>query len=199
MKLSEFEEIIDKEYEKEKNTKSDINEHMHDLYTLAQNCTHITEFGSRFGSSTKAFLKAPVTLRAYDLEIHEPLMDLFKMARKVGKDVEYQKGNTLKVLIEPTDLLFIDTWHSQKQLKDELKLHGNAARKYLVFHDTHTYGVRDEQTDWAANPNRKALPHQGLLPAIIEFVIANPQWRFKMHKSINNGLTVLERIFPRKS
>jgi len=193
MILKEFEELIEREYQKELTTKSDINEHVHDLYTLASDCTHVTEFGSRFGASTRAFLKAPVSLRAYDLEIHQPLMNLFKMARKVGKDVEYEKGNTLNILIEPTDMIFIDTWHSQKQLREELKLHGNAARKYLVFHDTHTYGVRDEQTDWAANPNRKAMPNQGLLPAIIDFVIANPHWHFKMHKSNNNGLTVLER------
>ena len=193
MNLKDWEQLIEKEYQTEKNTKSDINEHLHDLLTLAEDCTHVTEFGSRFGASTKAFLKAPVTLRAYDLEIHNPLMNLFKMARKVGKDVEYERGNTLSVLIEPTDLLFIDTWHSQKQLREELHLHGNAARKYLAFHDTHTYGVRDEQTDWAANPNRKAMANQGLLPAIIEFVIKNPHWRFKMHKSNNNGLTVLER------
>lgn len=193
MNLKDWEQLIEKEYQTEKNTKSDINEHLHDLLTLAEDCTHVTEFGSRFGASTKAFLKAPVTLRAYDLEIHNPLMNLFKIARKVGKDVEYERGNTLSILIEPTDLLFIDTWHSQQQLREELHLHGNAARKYLAFHDTHTYGVRDEQTDWAANPNRKAMPNQGLLPAIIEFVIKNPHWRFKTHKSNNNGLTVLER------
>lgn len=193
MNIKDWDNLIDQEYQKEKNNKSDINEHLHDLLTLAENCTHVTEFGSRTGASTKAFLKAPVSLRAYDLEIHNPLMETFKIARKFGKDVEYVKGNTLNILIEPTDLLFIDTWHSQAQLREELKLHGNAARKYLAFHDTHTYGVRDEQTDWAQNPNRKALPHQGLLPAIIDFVIANPHWHFKMHKSINNGLTVLER------
>lgn len=193
MILKEFEELIEREYQKELSTKSDINEHLHDLYTLAADCTHVTEFGSRFGASTRAFLKAPVSLRAYDLEIHQPLMNIFKMARKVGKDVEYERGDTLTLLIEPTDMIFIDTWHSQKQLREELKLHGNAARKYLAFHDTHTYGVRDEQTDWAANPNRKAMPNQGLLPAIIDFVIANPHWHFKMHKSNNNGLTVLER------
>ena len=96
MILKEFEELIDREYNNEKNNKSDINEHMHDLYQLALNCTHVTEFGSRFGASTRAFLKAPVSLRAYDLEIHQPLMNLFKMARKVGKDVEYEK--ILKVL-----------------------------------------------------------------------------------------------------
>lgn len=193
MNLKDWNQLIEKEYQAELNTKSDINEHMHDLLTLANDCTHITEFGSRFGSSTKAFLRAPVTLRAYDLQIHNPLMDLFKIARKVGKDVEYEKGDTLSILIEPTDLLFIDTWHSQKQLREELQLHGNAAKKYLVFHDTHTYGVRDEQRDWAANPNRKAMAGQGLLPAVIDFVIKNPRWSFKMHKTNNNGLTVLER------
>ena len=193
MNLKDWNQLIEKEYQAELNTKSDINEHMHDLLTLANDCTHITEFGSRFGSSTKAFLRAPVTLRAYDLEIHNPLMDLFKIARKVGKDVEYERGDTLSILIEPTDLLFIDTWHSQKQLREELQLHGNAAKKYLVFHDTHTYGVRDEQRDWAANPNRKAMAGQGLLPAVIDFVIKNPRWSFKMHKTNNNGLTVLER------
>jgi hypothetical protein len=193
MKIRDWEELIDGEYHKELKTKSDINEHLPDLYRLACDCVHVTEMGSRFGASTKAFLNAPVSLRAYDLEIHPPLQNLFNIARKVGKDVEYTRGNTLEILIEPTDMIFIDTWHSQEQLRKELKLHGNAARKYLAFHDTHTYGVRDEQKDWAKNPNRKAMPNQGLLPAIIEFVIANPAWRFKMHKSNNNGLTVLER------
>lgn len=193
MNMNQWNDLIQKEYQTELETKSDINEHLHDLYSLACDCTHVTEMGSRFGASTKAFLKAPVSLRAYDLDIHKPLMDLFKIARTVGKDVEYLKGNTLEILIDPTDMIFIDTWHSQQQLRDELKLHGNAARKYLAFHDTHTYGVRDEQKDWAANPNRKAMANQGLLPAIIDFLIMNPQWQFKMHKSNNNGLTVLER------
>lgn len=193
MNMRDWEERIDLEYTQELRAKSDINEHLHDLHTLACDCTHVTEMGSRFGASTKAFLNAPVSLRAYDLEIHQPLMELFKIARKVGKDVEYVRGNTLEILIEPTDMIFIDTWHSQAQLREELKLHGNAARKYLAFHDTHTYGVRDEQVDWAANPNRKAMPGQGLLPAIIDFVIANPHWHFMKHKSNNNGLTVLQR------
>ena len=193
MNMNQWNDLIQKEYQTELQTKSDINEHLHDLYSLACDCTHVTEMGSRFGASTKAFLKAPVSLRAYDLDIHKPLMDLFKIARTVGKDVEYLKGNTLEILIDPTDMIFIDTWHSQQQLRDELKLHGNAARKYLAFHDTHTYGVRDEQKDWAANPNRKAMANQVLLPAMIDSLIMNPQWQFKMHKSNNNGLTVLER------
>ena len=193
MNLRDWEEHIDNEYQKELRTPSDINEHLHQLSELAHKCTHVTEMGSRFGASTKAFLNAPVSLRAYDLEIHPPLMELFKVARKAGQDVAYIQGPPHAVLIEQTDMLFIDTWHSQHQLREELKLHGNVPRKYLAFHDTHTYGVRDEQKDWAQNPNRKAIAGQGLLTAIIEFVIANPHWHFHTHKSNNNGLTVLER------
>jgi hypothetical protein len=33
----------------------------------------------------------------------------------------------------------------------------------------------------------------GLLPAIIEFIIDHPEWKFKIHKTNNNGLTVLEK------
>jgi hypothetical protein len=35
----------------------------------------------------------------------------------------------------------------------------------------------------------------GLLPAIIHYMIDNPDvWRFKTHRTNNNGLTVIERI-----
>lgn len=193
MRLEEFNELIEEEFQYQINNKSDINEHIQDLFDLASDCTHVTEFGSRFGASTRAFLKAPVALRAYDLQIHGPLRALFEQAEMAGKDAKYIQGNTLEITIEPTDMIFIDTWHSQEQLRAELKIHGNVPSKYLVFHDTHTYGVRDEQTDWHVNPDRKAMPNQGLLPAIIDFVIENPHWYFKRHKSNNNGLTILER------
>jgi hypothetical protein len=29
---------------------------------------------------------------------------------------------------------------------------------------------------------------------VIEFVMANPHWRFHTHRTNNNGLTILERI-----
>jgi hypothetical protein len=37
------------------------------------------------------------------------------------------------------------------------------------------------------------IDKRGLMPAIIEFVIANPHWGFYIHKTNNNGLTVLKR------
>lgn len=79
---------------------------------------------------------------------------------------------------------FIDTLHTYDQLKQELRLHGNKAKKFIAFHDTHTFGINGEdQKD-----------KKGLLPAIIEFMIDNPHWNFKIHKTNNNGMTVLERV-----
>jgi hypothetical protein len=62
-------------------------------------------------------------------------------------------------------------------------LHGNKAKKYLAFHDTYTFGLTGE-----VGNDRK-----GLMTAIIEFMIQNPHWKFKTHKTNNNGFTILER------
>ena len=184
-----YEEMIDQEYENSKNRKSDINEHLQLLKELASECDHVTEMGVRFGDSTRAFLKADVTLRSYDIELNDGVMRLFDASKRAGKDVEYIKADTRDLEIEETDLLFIDTWHSYTQLKMELFLHGNKARKYLAFHDTWTYGVKDESWD----KNRTAVGTEGLIPAIVRFVIDNPEWKFKVFRTNNNGLTVLER------
>jgi hypothetical protein len=32
------------------------------------------------------------------------------------------------------------------------------------------------------------------LSAVIEFVMANPHWRFHTYRTNNNGLTILERV-----
>ena len=98
--------------------------------------------------------------------------------------MQYVQADVLKIKIPPTDLLFIDTWHTYNQLKKELELHGNQAQKYLVFHDTYTFGLCGED-------GRDA---KGLLSAVIEFVMANPHWRFHTYRTNNNGLTILERI-----
>jgi len=37
------------------------------------------------------------------------------------------------------------------------------------------------------------MPNEGLIGPIVNFVINNPEWRFKEFRTNNNGLTVLER------
>ena len=135
-------------------------------------------------------LNTNAALRSYDIELNWEVGELFKRAKTVGKDVVYEKANVLNIDIEQTDLLFIDTWHSSSHLTHELAMHGNKANKYLVFHDTQTYGCRDEKDDWMLY---RPMPNEGLIGPIVNFVINNPEWKFKEFRTNNNGLTVLER------
>jgi hypothetical protein len=187
----DFKHKIEKEFAEAATTPSDINEHLPVLYEFAKECKHITEMGVRTGVSTRAFLRVDAKLISYDIVADQEVVSLVNEAKKAGKDATFIEADVLKIDIEETDLLFIDTWHTYGQLKEELKRHSSKARKYIAFHDTNTYGLRNEGTDFQ---NIEARTQEGLLPAIIEFLIENREWRFKKFLTNNNGLTVLERI-----
>jgi hypothetical protein len=176
-------DIFEIEYKKAKETFSDIYENVHILYDLAKKCKTVVEMGVRTGVSTRAFLNTDVSLLSFDIELDNNVKKLFDLAKQKGKNVQYIQANVLNIEIEETDLLFIDTLHTYDQLRQELKLHGNQAQKYIAFHDTHTFGLRGEVGN----------DQKGLLTAVIEFLIDNPHWKFKIHKTNNNGFTVLER------
>ena len=178
-----FSDFFENQYRWACSTVSDINEHLSVLYDIAQQCNHVTEFGVRTGMSTRAFLNTNTVLRAYDLNIDDNVNKLFVMASQAGKNVKYIQADVLNIDIEQTDLLFIDTWHIYEQLKQELARHAKNVRKYIAFHDTYTFGLSGEN----------GSDRRGLLSAIIEFLMDNPEWKFKIHRTNNNGLTVLER------
>jgi hypothetical protein len=178
--------IFEDEYNKACVLESDINEHLPVLRDLAKQVSHVTEMGVRTGVSTRSFLCEDVILRSYDIYLWDEVTKLFNAAQEQGKDAQYIQASVLEVEIEETDLLFIDTWHSYEQLKLELVLHSSKVRKYIAFHDTQTYGTRSETFEGRTGSN-------GLLPAIIEFIIDNTEWKFKIHRTNNNGLTVIER------
>src|SRR5262249_33852626 len=91
----------------------------------------------------------------------------------------FHEADVLGVEIDPTDLLFIDTWHVYGQLREELRLHGGKARKYIVLPDTPAFGERGEIDG-----------HRGLWPAVEEF-LALGTFRLLQRYENNNGLTVL--------
>ena len=180
--------VFDQEYRLARDTPSDINEHIEILRTLADSVEHVTEMGTRTGVSTRAFLASDVTIRAYDLFLDTYVSELFDLAQKEGKDAKYIAANVLETEIDETDLLLIDTWHCYDQLLAELTIHAPKVKKYIAFHDTQTYGTRSEEFMGRVGSN-------GLLPAIIHYMIDNPDtWKFKIHRTNNNGLTVIERV-----
>lgn len=178
---------IDSLYHMKLNEPSDINEHLPTLKIYAEQCDHVTEFGVRGVVSTYAFMMGrPKVMRSYDLNPVENFgVDsdyLTFLAAHNGIDFQFLVGNTLEIEIEQTDLLFIDTLHVYGQLKQELELHNSKVNKFIILHDTETFGDVGENGEI------------GLWPAVEEFINDNKNWKIQARYINNNGLTILSRV-----
>lgn len=185
-------------YNKLKFEPSDINEHFDTLQKYGSECKTITELGVRGICSTWAFLAAkPNILISYDLKhpnfFGGNLDEVIEAANEAGIDFKFIEGDSTKITIENTDLLFIDTWHTHDQLSLELKLHANKVNKYIIFHDTTTYEWNDESFNHV-NSWDKNFIGGGLWAAIEKFLALNSNWIIQDRFKNNNGLTVLKKI-----
>jgi hypothetical protein len=182
-------------YDNSANASSDINEHLPVLYKYAKECSTIIEMGTRDGSSIYAFaLAQPKSLVSMDLGPFNNSGVLKEALAEVGTEYEHKMASTLEIEIPEVELLFIDTEHSYLQLKAELARHGNKATKYLIFHDTNTFGYVDSDSygDQGLRPDGPEVKH-GLVPALDDFLEANPHWVRHEVLENNNGLTILKR------
>lgn len=171
--------------EKCKQEDSNINEHLPVLKEYAEKCSYITEFGVEYGRSMFALMMGkPKRMVSIDIIPVEKYgidrKDLKKLASDNGIDFDFIEGNTLKIDIEPTDLLFIDTLHTYGQLKKELELHAGKVGKYIILHDTETFGETGEDGG------------DGLMKAVDEFVKSRKAWGIEKQFSNNNGLLILK-------
>lgn len=162
---------------------SAIKGHLETLRQYASQCRVVTEFGVETGCSTVA-LRISGCKKMYSYDIR--LTDHAHMVKQAADHDKvhfrlYEKDN-LKVKIKKTDLLFIDTDHWYGQIKAELEHHHKRVRKWIIMHDTETFGL--------VNPYDG---RPGMKSAIYEFLEDHPEWFIKEHFEHNNGLTVLER------
>lgn len=181
------------------NTPSDINEHIPAIIKYGSECETITEMGVRGIFSTWGWLAcSPKWLKCYDL--HNPskwggdIQSVYDTAEAYEIPFTFEEKDVLKIEIEETDLLFIDTWHAYDQLKKELELHSDKVKKYICFHDTTSYEFIDEslghENSWG-----KPSSGKGIWPAIEEFLEENKdKWVLKERFKNNNGFTIIERI-----
>jgi len=184
-------------YKELKSTPSDINEHFDTLLKYGSECKKITELGVRGICSTWAFLASrPEKLTSYDLKhptfFGGNLEEVTEATNEVGINFEFIEGDSTKIVIDNTDLLFIDTWHTYDQLSLELKLHSGNVNKYIVLHDTTNYEYQDE-TFRHVHAWQKPFQGGGLWKAVEEFLIKNNNWSLKERFVNNNGLTILEK------
>nr|WP_165864236.1 hypothetical protein [Capsulimonas corticalis] len=165
------------------NARSDISEHLPYLFRLASTVNHVTEMGTRTGQSTAAFVHAgPKRIVAYDLVRHQEVDKVEQAAIACGIDFIFHEQDVLQAQIEDTDLLFLDTWHVEEQMRQELALHAGKARRFIVLHDTQTFADLGETAVMG-----------GVWPPITDFLRASPEWHILEHFPNNNGLTVLAR------
>jgi len=168
----------------------DIRDHLPTLYKYASQCKTVTEFGVGNGISSWAFLMGlPARYTSYDINDFLE-KDLFKRFSDIlGVNYSFSKADVLNIEIEPTDLLFIDTLHTYDQLFSELYLHAKNVSKYIIFHDTVTFGYVNEPKTSIKNGSGKT----GLLAAINDVLLPSGEWEIKERFDNCNGLLVVER------
>ena len=165
---------------------SDINEHLPLLKQISEGVDHITEFGTRTGVSTSAFLvNKPKKLICYDIIRQPRLHEIERLATLENIDFTFNLKDTLKTTIEETDLLFIDTDHCYTQASQELLLHSDKVKKFIIFHDVALSTGNDDDQELGGN---------GIMKAIQEFIDRNKNWFCLDHRKNNNGLLILERV-----
>lgn len=172
-------------YELHCKASSDISEHLPILFDYAKKCESITEFGVRQAVSTWAFLAAkPKIFHCYDIvNLFQPEI-VKEICESEGIRFEFHLESTLECDIIETDLLFIDTYHHYNQLIQELRRHESKAKKYIIMHDTLTFGENSQDGNDGMGLNR----------AIYEFLTENKNWEMEKIYISQNGLTILRRV-----
>lgn len=180
---------------------SDINEHLPTIKKYAMECDVVVEMGTRFVVSTWALVYAnPKKITCYDINLADFLegkKNIEEVCKSKNINFKFIQADTLKIEIEKSDLLLIDTLHRYYQLFNELNLHAKNINKYILLHDTVTFansdeGIYDHASDIIKN---KSSNKQGLIPAIDDFLKTNEGKNWTIHEVYinNNGLTILKR------
>lgn len=183
-------------------TPSDINEHLPVIKKYASECSSVTEMGTRFVISTWALVEAnPKRITCYDINLQfflEGKKNIEEVCKNRNIDFKFIEGDTLKIEIENTDLLFIDTLHRYEQLVGELNLHAKDVNKYIILHDTVSFAEVDEFIYQHASDIIKSTDSKkvGLRHAINDFLETEEGRKWQIHDvyTNNNGLTVLKKI-----
>ena len=181
------------------NIDSDINLHLNTLRYYASQSKTIVEMGVRWVVSTWAFLEGhPKKLTSYDIVSPEEwkrgdrMSPVKEYAKENNIDFKFILQDVLTVKLPKTDLLFIDTWHVYDQLIQELNMHSSKVNKWIILHDTETFGEKGENSSYSIREKKKYL---GLKYAVNEFLQNNVDtWRLHEHYTFCNGLTILKRI-----
>ncbi len=176
-------EDIEQGYARAAAEPTDMMEHMGTIRRYSAMCESAIEFGVYDCTSTWALLAGhPKWLTSYDIDRRSEVDDVERAALGPGTTFQFVLADTAAVEIAEVDLLFIDSMHTYEHLKKEFALHAGKVRKFILLHDTTTFGEMDQ-----------TYTGRGLWPAIEEFLAECPEWSVRERFTNCHGLTVLER------
>ena len=196
-------------YEAEIRIGGNVEKHMPVLFALASGFANITELGVHSVHSSWAFARAAsdgaalgerITYRALDIARDNRVDELEAAMRQCpGVTFSFTEADDLLVDVWESNFLFIDTWHTYKQLTRELQRWPQAVSHYIALHDTVLFANHDENEAQASRRKETlfdGLPvRQGLKVAVQEFLESSEglKWQVFEHYANQNGVMVLQR------
>jgi len=191
--MNNYEEMALAFYQERLTYAEDIREHLPVLLEYASQSNRIVELGVRSIVSTWAFiLGKPKKLISVDIVSpdyytgKENSLDILeKICKNLNIDFRFILADDLTIELDEMDLLFIDTLHTYSQLDKELRLHANKSKKWIILHDTQSFG------EYVMNSI--GIMEGGMKYALDKFLLENNSWFIKKHYSNCHGLTILER------
>lgn len=184
-------------YNRHCSTPTAITPHLPRLRAVAEGLDLAVEFGVKRGASSSALLMGAKKVISFDVVETREARELEAVA---GDRWDYRLEDSRTAEVPPADMLFIDSQHDYEQCKAELDAHGHNIRKYIVLHDTATFGVvgadgESGRHKWAYVPGKGSVPLDclGVRFAVDDYQIAHPEWRIAAHYADSHGLLVLRR------
>lgn len=161
----------------------DLEKHIPKLQELASKCQHVTEFSERRESAVGLLAGVYTSqgkLKSFNTDTDKLLITL---QARWSDYIELKPTNSAQVdKIEETDLLFLDSSpHNYPQVWGELQKFGHSVRRFIVFHDTVSFGAGGQDNA------------PGLWEAIKQWIKAYPEWFVAYHTEEQYGLTVLSK------
>ena len=148
----------------------------HEIRRCMAESESYTELGVNQGATLAAALLCGArNVSGYDimLDHYRPAAHLFSQyATRQGVTIKLFETSSLNCLIEPVDVLYIDTVHTESQLTQELELHGDKVRKFIICHDTNS--------------------SSGLRKALNKF-LPKSKWKVVNNCRVGTGFTTLSR------
>ncbi len=186
---------------------SDINQHIPTLRDLAKQCSSVVEIGLRSMVSTWGILQglaeSPFSNRSYlGIDIAIPPLDRLNLANNLaeanGISFQFGQADDRTIMIDPTEMLFIDSLHTYCHLTYELETFSSQVSKYIAMHDTsEPWGEADDTEyhgDYSEYPDEYDRTRRGLWPAVQDFLQRHPEWMLYRRDCNNHGFTILKRI-----